>query len=317
MARPRRTTAAAAALCAAASLAGCSGSAPAPSPTAALASPRATGSPQPAPSVGTPAPPGLASCPTVPAAAAGLPVLWRGGQPDDLAVAPDGALWISDETDQVVRRIVGGTATRTLRGLAAPEGVVPLPDGDVVVAEQGRQRITAVHPDGSLTVLLTLPPAGNQLGVDGIGYDPRSERLLVPDSPHGTLLSLSPDRPGAAVTLATGLGRVVGVEPGTGGTGTWLAAEAEAPRGLLHLDAGAAPVGRLAQLDDVVLLGGLLYVTDLRGRSVHAVAPQTGADRTVADGFLEPQGLAALPDGTLAVADARGGVVRRITPCGG
>lgn len=301
----------------AAALSACSGTPPAPtptppphpSPTPATTAPAPTPSPTPAP---------LAACHITPADAATLPVLYRGGSPDDLAVAPDGALWVSDAATRVVR-VAGGAVTRTIGGLAEPEGMVPLPGGDVVVAEQGRQRVVAVHPDGSRTVLLTLPAApSGVLGLDGIAMDPRAGVLLVPDSPHGVLYSVPLTAPGRATRLATGLPRVVGVEPGgMGPGGPWLAAEADAPDGLLLLSGGrTAPVGHLAQLDDVVLDGGLLYVTDLHDGSVHAVDPSTGADRTVATGFGQPQGLAVLPDGGIAVADSPRGVVRRLTPCG-
>jgi sugar lactone lactonase YvrE len=65
----------------------------------------------------------------------------------------------------------------------------------------------------------------------------------------------------------------------------------------------------------VLLLDGLLYVTDLRGLSVHAVDPATGADKVIATGFGEPQGLVVLPDGRLAVADSPRGVVVALAPC--
>jgi DNA-binding beta-propeller fold protein YncE len=318
----RRLTALAACLGAGLLLPACSGSTPTPVATAAPT--------QRAPSGATAAPPatpsatakataraGLATCPATPAAATALPVLYRGGSPDDLAVAADGALWVSDASSRVVR-LVDGAVTRSITGLADPEGMVPLPGGDVVVAEQGRQRVIDVHPDGSRTTLLTLPAAPpNLLGLDGIAWDPATNAILVPDSPHGTLTSVPLDDPARTTTLATGLPRVVGVEPDPQGGGLWLAAEAEAPNGLLRLTGGhATPLGNLVQLDDAVLDAGLLYVTDLRHGSVHAVDPAGGADRTVATGFGEPQGLAVLPGGGLAVADSKRGVVQRITPCG-
>jgi sugar lactone lactonase YvrE len=244
-------------------------------------------------------------------------VVHRGGHPDDLATAADGALWISDVTTQLVSRVANGTVTRTLPGLAEPEGLVPLADGSLIVAEQGRDRVLVEHPDGSRTVLLTLPASGVMLGVDGIGLDAASQRLIVPDSPHGTVLSV-PLTGGSPATLASGQGRIVGAAIDGDGM-IWLAAEQEAPRGLLRLspDGTVAAVGKLAQLDDVVLLGGLVYVTDLRNHSVHAVDPRSGAERTIATGFTQPQGLTALPDGALAVADPDRGVVQRVPACGG
>jgi sugar lactone lactonase YvrE len=321
----RRSPAAAlGALCAVSVLSACSGGAPAPTPTASpgVTSPTpggtATATPA-APSASPTATPRLtlAACPTTPRRAADLAVLWRGGHPDDLAIGADGALWISDVNSQLVTRAVNGAATRTISGLGVPEGLVALPDGGLVAAEQARDRVTLVQPDGSRTVLLTLPRSGALLGVDGIAIDQAGQRLIVPDSPHGTVLSV-PLSGGHATTLASGLGRVVGAAVDVDGS-IWLAAEDSAPRGLLHLTAGGhvATVGNLAQLDDVVLLGGLLYATDLTGRSVHAIDTATGADRVIATGFSQPQGLAALPDGALAIADTARSLVQRLPACGG
>jgi streptogramin lyase len=242
-------------------------------------------------------------------------VVWRGGQPDDLAVAGDGSLWISDLGSGTVIQVAGGKLVASLGHLDRPEGLVALPDGTLLVAEQGHNQVSRSSPDRSRPVLV-LPSAPPTLGLDGIGFDVASQRMLVPDSPHGTLLSADLQG-GSVTTLATGLGRDVAAIPAADG-GTWVAAEAEAPGGLLHVPAGggrATPVGHLAQLDDVLLLDGLLYVTDLRGLSVHAVDPATGADRVIAAGFGEPQGLVVLPDGRLAVADSPRGVVVALTPC--
>ncbi len=314
----RRVTALFVPLCVAA----CSSATPTTTSPSPSASPTASGTAQqPAPSpTAAPAPTArvasLADCPTTPAHLAGLPVIFRGGQPDDLVVAADGSLWISDVGSGIVERVVGGAVTTTLRSLSAPEGLIALPNGNLVVAEQRRDQVTLVRPDSRSQVLVTLPPSNGALGVDSIALDATGTRLLIPDSPHGTLLS-APLTGGAATTLATGLGRVVGAVADPNG-GTWLAAEAEAPRGLQHVPAGggsATAVGHLAQLDDVILHAGLLYATDLRGRSVHAIDPASGADRVIANGFSEPQGLVVLPDGRLAVADSPQHVVVALSPC--
>jgi hypothetical protein len=321
-----RNTALLAALWAGALLSACSSPTPSPTPSPSNAAPSTALAPTttPTPSA-TPSPAPspratLASCPTTPAAATSLPVLWRGGHPDDLSATPGGPLWVSDVTAQLVHlvglSVPGGAVDRTITGLTTPDGVAGLANGAVAVGEQDRNRVTVVDTTvagGARSVLLTLPSRGGLLGLDGITWD-GADRLLIPDSPHGTLLSWSFSRK-TSTTLATGLGRPVGVAAGSDGD-LWLAAENEAPRGLLHLVNGTAtPVGRLAQLDDVVLDAGLLYATDLRTLSVHAIDPDSGADRVIASGFGEPQGLAVLADGGLAVADSPRGVVQRITPC--
>ncbi|HXA30557.1 MAG TPA: hypothetical protein VN193_17640 [Candidatus Angelobacter sp.] len=323
MAAARSTAAVLATLAVTVAISACDGGTPAPKTGgSATAATTPNGSASPTPSAPAPSPTAtvpLTACPTTPHPAADLPVIIRGGQPDDLATGPDGALWISDVSTKLVTRVVGGTVVRTIRNLADPEGIVPLANGDLLVAEQTRDRVLVVRPDNSSTVLLTLPPSGVQLGVDGIALDAAGQRVIVPDSPHGTLLAGSLGQPGATpATLATGLGRPVGAAVAGDGT-IWLAAENEAPRGLFRVDRSGAvsAVGNLVQLDDIVLLGGLVYATDLRNHSVHAVDPATGADRILATGFVQPQGLTALPDGGLAVADPNRSVVQRIPACGG
>jgi sugar lactone lactonase YvrE len=72
----------------------------------------------------------------------------------------------------------------------------------------------------------------------------------------------------------------------------------------------------MAELDDIVSVQGLLYVTDLDAHAVRAVDPASGAQRVVVAGVGEPQGLAVLPDGRLAVADSREGAVLAFPACG-
>jgi sugar lactone lactonase YvrE len=164
-----------------------------------------------------------------------------------------------------------------------------------------------------VTVLVALPPAGADLGVDGIALDPARRRVLIPDSAAGALRALPLDG-GPMVTLATGLGRAVGAVAAPDGS-VYVAAEASP--GLLRVDpaGGVHRVGRLGDLDDVVLRGGLLYVTALSGHSVLAVDPTGGGDRTLATGLGEPQGLAVLADGRLAATDSASGLIVAIDAC--
>lgn len=259
----------------------------------------------------------LAECPATPAAYGTLTVLHRGGSPDDLWADSDGGTWVSDTTAGTVYHVTGaGGVDQRFAGFASPEGVVLLPDGSLLVAEQGHNRVVIVYPDGSRTVFATLPPppAGAE-GVDGIGWDSAGGQVLIPDSPHGTMLVAAAS--GAATQVASGLGRPVGAAIGPDGM-LLVAAENPAPRGLLRVGAGGvvSTVGSLRQLDDVVVRHGLAYVTDLAAGSVHAVDPSTGADRTIVTGMGQPQGLTMLVDGRLAVADSTSGSIRVFAACG-
>jgi sugar lactone lactonase YvrE len=161
-------------------------------------------------------------------------------------------------------------------------------------------------------VLASLPTATGQLGVDGIGYDAATGQLLVPDSPAGRLYSLSPAS-GALTLLASGMGRIVDATIGPDGA---IYAVAETARGLQRVarEGGTSvQVGGLNELDDVVGLNGLLYVSDLTG-SVWAVDPSTGDQRQLVSQAAAPQGLAVLA-GRLLLVDETSRDISWLQPC--
>ncbi|HWF57285.1 MAG TPA: hypothetical protein VG520_02920 [Candidatus Dormibacteraeota bacterium] len=262
------------------------------------------------------APLGLAACPPERALAA-LPVLARTDlSPDDLLALPDGSLWVSDPVGGAIEHIAadGRVLTRSADG-QAPEGMVAV-GGSIVLAEQGPNRLVRFTPPAMARgTVLTLPDRGGQEGLDGIALD-ASGRLLIPDSPHGTLLSAAPGG-GGAVTMATGLGRDVAATVGPDGA-IWIAVEGT--RGLWRLPAAGATavaVGGLAQLDDLVTVGSLLYATLLLAGEVVAIDPASGASRVLARGIGAPQGLALLAGGRLAVADSNSHVIATLAACTG
>ncbi|MFN2568794.1 MAG: hypothetical protein ABR564_04235, partial [Candidatus Dormibacteria bacterium] len=197
----------------------------------------------------------------------------------------------------------------------APEGMVALPDSRLAVAEQGPNRLVIFQPpSSSVSPLVALPPRGRADGVDGLGFDAARSRILIPDSPHGTLLGM-PAAGGDLTLLASGLGRDVAATLGPDGN-LWVAVEG--PHGLLRVPATggtAQPVGDLSQLDDIVTGSGLLYATQLVGGRVVAIDPGTGAHRTLVTGIGSAQGLALLPDGRLANADSRSGAIVTTRSC--
>jgi sugar lactone lactonase YvrE len=237
------------------------------------------------------------------------------GDPDDVSVAPDGSVWVSDSDENAVLHISStGHVLSRIDDRNAPEGTVVLPDGRVVIADQADNRIVVVTPGGSTlaTVLSVLPAATAGLGVDGIGYDAADGRLLVPDSPVGELLSISPED-GSETLVDGGMGRIVDATIGPGGA---IYAVAETSHGLQRVPAAggaAVQVGDLTDLDDVVALDGMLYVTDLGG-TVWAVDPVTGADRELVSQAAAPQGLASVA-GRLILVDETARTVSWLTPC--
>jgi sugar lactone lactonase YvrE len=271
-----------------------------------------------APGSAAPAAPAAGTLDRCPAARplAALPVLARPPlRPDDLEVATEGGLWVSDPDGGHLARVdAAGTQVTRIEDPRGPEGIAVLGDGRLVLAEQKPNRLVTLRPpDPAVTELVALPPAGGRLGVDGIGLDLARRRVLIPDSAAGALRALPLDG-GPLVTLATGLGRAVGAAAAPDGS-VYVAAEASP--GLLRIAPGGTvtPVGRLGDLDDVVVAGGLLYVTALGAHAIFAVDPAGGGDRTLVTGVGEPQGLAVLPDGRLAAADSTSGRIVAVDPC--
>jgi sugar lactone lactonase YvrE len=245
-----------------------------------------------------------------------LQVLVRpAGDPDDISVAADGSLWVSDTDENAVIHLSStGAALGRIDDANSPEGSVVLPDGRLVVADQADNRITVVTQSSGapVKVLDVLAGAVGHVGVDGIGYDAVDRRLLVPDSPTGRLYGVSPDT-GDATLLASGMGRIVDAALGPDGA---IYVVAETTRGLLRVPAAggtAVQIGTLTDLDDVVALDGLLYVTDLGG-SVWAVDPSTGRQRELVSNAEAPQGLASV-NGRLLLVDETTRVVAWMVPC--
>ncbi|HJT37762.1 MAG TPA: hypothetical protein VJ818_05000, partial [Actinomycetota bacterium] len=206
-----------------------------------------------------------------------------------------------------------GRALETIADPEEPEGIAQLPDGRLAVAEQRLNRVVTLRPPSSVrTPLFELPPAGTALGVDGIAFDGARDRLLVPDSPHGTLVAWRfPSGP--ARVVARGLGRGVGVVAASNGA---VYVTAEAARGLLRIvSGGGAPVGGIIQADDIVAAGGWLYVTLIDRGELVAVDASSGAHHVLVTGVGAAQGLTLTRDGRLAIADSDRGLIAIARAC--
>ena len=293
-----------------ATAAGCS-SAPPPAASSSGRSPGISAA-APSPAAASPAPPQaadpLAGCP--PASDLGrLPLVARiAGDVDDVAADPAGNLWLSIHADgRLVELDPQGAVLRSVADPHGPEGVVVLGDGSLVVAEQLTNDIVLIDPaTGARRVLATVPgPAGQDVGIDGIADDRARGRLLVPDSPLGTLLAI-PEDGGGATVLARGLGRPVSAAALA--DGSVLVGVENAP-GLVRvaLDGTTGPAvapGALRSVDEVVVLGPIAYITDLDLFIAGAVDPASRRLRVLVSGSPSPQGLATRPDGRLVLVDA-------------
>ncbi|HET9052326.1 MAG TPA: hypothetical protein VFO60_11545 [Candidatus Dormibacteraeota bacterium] len=278
-----------------------------------------------APATAAPATPGpLRSCPP-PVTLADLTPLDRLPYDlDDVTVDAGGDLWFTAvNAGFVFEDDARGHRLRVITDTNGPEGIVPLPGEAFALAEQTANRVVRLEPALDVrTPLLAVPNRTPNEGVDGLAFDTARSRLLVPDSANGRLLALPVTPAGAAAgpvqVLATGLGRPVAAWPeADGGVDVGV----ENPPGLLRLPAGGGtaralvPSGVLKQVDEVVGVGGLLYVTDLQRRELDAVDPGSGRVVPLVTGAPDPQGLTLLPGGRLLLVDSSAGVLATVSPC--
>lgn len=291
------------------SLGGCTASARTPHPGRSEGPPSST----------QPSPDALASCPGSQTLAALAPLARIPGDDDDLALDASGDVWVSQpEHGRIFEVSPAGAVVRAFADPDGPEGIVLTADGRLFLAEQRTNHIDLVDPStGARSFFAAVPGAtGLDTGIDGLGVDPAHSRLLVPDSPEGTLLAI-PLSGGTPTTLARGLGRPVSVAVAP--DGGLLVAEENSP-GLVEVGAGGAtrtvtPPGRIRSADEVVVRGGLAYVTDLIAGTVEAVEPSSGRSATLVTGSPAPQGLGFAPDGRLVLADSVRGEIVSIPGC--
>lgn len=224
-------------------------------------------------------------------------------EPDDLVLAPDGSIFISDVTEGTVKQYTqAGMLNVILSGLRAPEGMAFLPDGSLIIAEQGRNRLIRYDfVTNTYAPFLDLVNNTNNLGVDGIIWD--GSNLIVPDSPNGTVLAVSAD--GKTVRqLASGFVRPTGAwtEP----EGKLLIAD-EYGNAILRLypDGTLEKVADFSIPDDVAEdASGNIFVAALGDNAIHVITAQSKEDIVLVSGLADPQGLIFDLDGNLIVTDS-------------
>lgn len=276
---------------------------PLPSPTASLSpSPTRTSTAAVAPvaaQTATSTPSHILSNPQVIVLANDLP------GPDDLVLAPDGSIYISDVLEGTVRRYTPpGGLQLILSGLNEPEGMVFLPGGSLVIAEQGRNRLVRYEPGTQmLEPFFDLRSTTAQPGVDGLAWDASSQTIIVPDRPNGTVLRLSLDAR-TVTQLASGFARPTGawVEP----NGSLLVADENGNSvSRIHPDGRVEKLADLPIPDDVIEdAAGNIFVITLGDNAVHLISGLTGRDMLLADGMIDPQGIIFDADGNLVVTDS-------------
>lgn len=250
-------------------------------------------------------------------------VVLRGvGRPDDLAIDQQGHLLFSDEFNDTISRInADGTVSLVLKDANGPEGLIPLPDGTIIFAEQATNRIVSLAPGSHTpTPVHTLPGTPSKAhckdGVDNIALDPTTNTLIVPDSPTGEVYRMSLD--GKMFTkIASGIVRPVGAGIDSQGT-IFIADECGNAVWSITPTGKTTRIGGFGMPDDVLPDGyGNLLIIDLEP-AIHALIRlnlSTGKRETLASqGYIEPQGLVIDNQHNVFVSDDYANIIVEYTP---
>ena len=257
--------------------------------------------------------------------------------PRDVAVGPDGSLYIADFYNHRVRQVrpdgimttVAGTGVAGRNGdggpatqaeLRMPAGVAVAADGTIYVADRGNQRIRRVGTDGRITTLAGSGtifngeeieggyggdggPAGaaELFHPEGIAIGP-DDSVVFADSSNNRIRRIGPD--GIITTIA---GTGTGAFSGDGGPAT--TANLNLPGGVAVGPDGSVYISDLLN-DRFRLIGPDGILTTIAGTGVMGFAGDGGP--ALAARVTIPAGVALGPDASVYLADAGNRRVRRI-----
>jgi sugar lactone lactonase YvrE len=232
----------------------------------------------------------------------------RFGEPFGIAVAGDGAIYVSDGDAGRIFQIAPGGATKVIaENLNVPSAIALAPDGSLVFAESGSHTIKRIElqsgrvatiagtenqsgfADGTASAALFNAPVGVAVSPDGT--------IFVADTYNDRIRAI--DLQGQVRTLAGG------DEPGYRDAATGLDARFDTPCGVsVDLDGTllVADTGN-HRLRRVRVDGEVTTVAGTGAQSVFDGTPQAAS-------FNEPTSIAVDTDGTVYVADAGGSAVR-------
>jgi uncharacterized membrane protein len=189
-----------------------------------------------------------------------------------------------------------------------PTGVAVLPNGNIVVADQGNQRIRLVTPAGVVTTLAgnASPAFADGTGTaasffipTGVAYDPTTGNIVVADQQNHRIRLVT--QAGVVTTLA-------GNATATFADGTGTAASFQYPTGVAVLSNGNIVVADLFN-QRIRLITPAGVVTTLAGNATATFADGTGT----AASFNYPTGVAVLSNGNIVVGDLFNQRIRLVT----
>jgi hypothetical protein len=276
-------------------------------------SPTPAPTPTPSPTSSVPVSQLLSVCPKA-RRFSSLPVFAQLTDASYLAVAADGSVWATSESlGQVVHLSSTGAPMVTFNE-QTPEGVVALPNGHVLIAEQGQDLIIELDPSTtSVTTFLQLTPNPPQPQVSGLGLDAADGLVLVPDTAQSRLLTV-PIAGGLPSVVTSGIGIPTDASVGPGGVDISQATA----NGILTIPVGGGATKKFPEVSGLLGLAVkdlLIYVTMPSKHEVIAVNPATGHTYALITGVDHPQGIALLSDGQLLIADATSGTLAIAPTC--
>lgn len=232
-----------------------------------------------------------------------------------IAVASDGSVWVSSKTQGQVLHLSSTGAKLVTFNASSPTGLVLLPNGDVLIAEQGPDLIVELNPSTlSVTTFLQLTPDPPHPQVSGLGLDAATQVVLVPDTAQSRILTV-PITGGTPSVLVSGIGTPADAKAGPGGV---IEVAQAAGSGVLTVPPGGGNPIKFARPQGLLGLAVkdlLIYVTQPSTHSVIVLNPATGHTATLVNGIDSPVGLAVSSDGHMLIANSMSGTVAIAPTC--
>ncbi|MBI5598252.1 MAG: SMP-30/gluconolactonase/LRE family protein [Deltaproteobacteria bacterium] len=243
--------------------------------------------------------------------------------PTGVSVAGDGTVYVSDYSNNLIRRIDPDTGVKTIAGsgragfadgkgaaafFSGPDNITMDSSGNFYVADADNFRVRKIAPDGTVSTVAGSGVSGYRDGKAGSAAFGYPTGIAVDDK---GVLYVS-DR------------RTHTVRKITGGAVTTLAGN-----GIPGYADGEGIMSHFSEPISIAVTGGVVYVADSGNNAIRKITPD-GAVTTIAGGMMAgyrdgrgrealfswPTGIALDALGNMYVCDSNNNKIRRVTPDG-